>query len=124
MFVIMFMIDDFGLIGANFFGIGFGGNFGFVVGFDFGFRFLGIMRTVGNRDTEIIGVDFAERQETVAIAAIFDKGRLQRRFDANDFGKIDIAFELLFACTFEVEIFEAAFADNCYTSFFRMRRIH
>ena len=32
---------------------------------------------VFTRDLVIIGVDFAERQETVAIAAIFDKSRLQ-----------------------------------------------
>jgi hypothetical protein len=38
--------------------------------------------TIGDRDLIIVGMDFAEGEEAVPIAAIFDKGRLQRRFDA------------------------------------------
>ena len=34
----------------------------------------------------IVGVDFAEGEEAVAIAAEIDEGRLQRRFDARDLG--------------------------------------
>jgi len=33
--------------------------------------------TVGDRDLVVIGVDFAEGQEAVAVSAIFDEGRLQ-----------------------------------------------
>ena len=33
--------------------------------------------TVGDRDLVIIGMDFAEGEEAVAVAAIFDKRRLQ-----------------------------------------------
>src|ERR1700742_1420134 len=54
----------------------------------FGF-FLGLARrafvgfdqrlTVGDRNLVVVGVDFAESQEAVAIAAIFDEGGLQRR---------------------------------------------
>src|SRR3546814_4918522 len=46
------------------------------------------------RDLVIVGVDFAEGQEAVTVAAIFDERRLQRRFDAGDLGQIDIALEL------------------------------
>src|SRR5262249_57266997 len=35
---------------------------------------------VGDRDLVVVGMDFAERQEAVAIAAVFDERRLQRRF--------------------------------------------
>ena len=34
---------------------------------------------VGDRDLVIVGMDFAEGQEAVAVAAIFDERRLQRR---------------------------------------------
>ena len=32
--------------------------------------------TVGDRDLVIVGMDFAEGEEAVAVAAIFDEGRL------------------------------------------------
>jgi hypothetical protein len=33
--------------------------------------------TVGDRNLIIVGMDFAEGEEAVAVAAIFDEGRLQ-----------------------------------------------
>ena len=51
------------------------------------FRFFLQQRVaVGLGDLVVIGVDFAERQETVAIAAVIDERRLQRRLDARDLG--------------------------------------
>ena len=41
---------------------------------------------VGLGDLIIIGMDFAEGEEAVAIAAIVDERRLERRFDAGDLG--------------------------------------
>ena len=41
---------------------------------------------IGLRDLIIVGMDFAEGQEAVAISAIVDERRLQRRFDAGDLG--------------------------------------
>ena len=41
---------------------------------------------VGDRDLIVIRVDFVERQETVAVAAVVDERRLQRGFDAGDLG--------------------------------------
>ena len=51
--------------------------------------------TVGDRDLVVVGMDFAEGQETVAVAAIFDEGGLKRRFDARHARQIDVSFELL-----------------------------
>jgi hypothetical protein len=42
--------------------------------------------TVRHRDLIIVRMDFAEGEEAVAIAAIFDEGRLQRRLDARHLG--------------------------------------
>ncbi|KAI1692978.1 n-acetylmuramoyl-L-alanine amidase domain-containing protein [Ditylenchus destructor] len=45
-------------------------------------------------DLIVIGVDFAEGQEAVAVAAIFDERRLERGLHAGYLGQIDIALEL------------------------------
>ena len=45
---------------------------------------------VGDRDLIIVRVDFTERQETVAIAAVIDEGRLQGRLYPDDLGQVDV----------------------------------
>src|SRR3546814_3707271 len=50
--------------------------------------------TIRLGDLVIIGMDFAERQESVAVATVIDERRLERRLDACHLGEIDIAFEL------------------------------
>jgi hypothetical protein len=99
------------------------------VGAIFGF-FLGLaMRafvgfdqrlTVGDRNLVIVGVDFAERQEAVAIAAIFDERGLQRRLDARDLGEVDIAAQLLALRGFEIKFFDAIAAHHDNPGLFRM----
>ena len=37
-------------------------------------------------DLIIVGMDFAEGEKAVAVAAIIDEGRLERRFDPGDLG--------------------------------------
>src|SRR3546814_1165719 len=56
------------------------------------------------RNLVIIGVDLAKGEEAVAIAAIFDERRLQRRFDAGYLGQIDIALELLVLGGLEIQL--------------------
>ena len=41
---------------------------------------------VRDRDLIVVGMDFRERQEAVAVAAILDERRLQRRFDPRNLG--------------------------------------
>jgi hypothetical protein len=76
--------------------------------------------TVGNRDLVIIGMDFAEGQEAVAIAAIFDEGGLKRRFDAGDLGEVDVAAQLLALGGLEVKFFDAVAADHNDPGLFRV----
>src|SRR5581483_6080522 len=68
--------------------------------------------TIGDRDLIIVGMDFAEGEEAVAIAAILDEGRLQRRFDARDLGEIDIAAKLLALGGLEIKLFDAIATDH------------
>ena len=60
-----------------------------------------------DRDTVIVRVDFTEGEKTLAVAAIFNKGRLKGRLDAGHACEIDIAFELLPVFRFVVEILNA-----------------
>ena len=68
--------------------------------------------TVSDWDLIVVRVDFAEGQEAVAVAAIFDEGRLQRRLYARDLGEIDIAAQLLALGGLQIKLFDAVAADH------------
>jgi len=76
--------------------------------------------TVGDRDLIVVRMDFAERQEAMAVAAILDERRLQRRLYARDLGEIDIAAELLALGGLEIKFFDAVAADHNDPGLFRV----
>jgi hypothetical protein len=76
--------------------------------------------TVSDRDLVIVGMDFAEGEEAVAVAAIFDEGRLQRRFYPRDLREVDIAAQLLALGGFEIKFFDAIAADHDDPGLFRV----
>ena len=76
--------------------------------------------SIGNRDLIVIGMDFAEGQKAMAIAAVFDEGGLQRRLDARDFGEIDVAAQLLALGRLEIKFLDAIAADHNHPGLFRM----
>jgi len=78
---------------------------------------------VGDRDAVVIGMDFAEGEEAVAVAAIFDEGRLERGFDPRHLGEVNIAFDLFFSRCLEIEFFEAMAVENDDPGLFRVRRV-
>jgi hypothetical protein len=63
--------------------------------------------TVGDRDLIVVGMDFAEGEKAVAVAAIFDERRLQRRLDAGNLGQIDVAAKLLALRGLEIKLFDS-----------------
>ena len=65
-------------------------------------------------------MDFAERQEAVPVAAIFDEGGLQRRFDARDLGEVDVAAQLLALGGLEIKFFDAIAANHNDPGLFRV----
>ena len=75
---------------------------------------------IGDRNLVIVGVDFAEGQKTVAVAAVLDEGRLQRRLYAGDLGEIDVAAELLALGGLEIKFFDAIAADHNNPGLFRV----
>src|SRR6476661_498956 len=67
----------------------FGAGVGLGLGFRFGLGFfLQKCLPVGYRDLIVVGMDFTEGQEAVAIAAVVDEGGLQRRLDPRDLCQI------------------------------------
>ena len=97
-------------------------GFGLGLGLRFGF-FLQQRLPVGDRDLVVVGMDFAEGQEAVTIAAVVDEGRLQRRLDPRDLGEIDIAAEQLACGGFVVELLYPAVAQHHDPSLLRVRGI-
>jgi len=67
---------------------------------------------VGDRNLVVVRMNFAEGEKTVAIAAIFDEGRLERRFYPRDLGEVDIAAQLLALGGLEIKFFDAIAADH------------
>ena len=75
---------------------------------------------VGDGDLVVIGMDFAEGQEAVTAAAVFDEGRLERRLHPDDLGQVDIALQLLFGGSLDIEIFEPITVQHHHAGFFRV----
>jgi hypothetical protein len=57
-------------------------------------------------------MNFAEGKKAVAVAAIFDKGRLKRRLHARDLGEVDVATKLFALSGLEIKLFDAIAADH------------
>jgi hypothetical protein len=75
---------------------------------------------VGDRDLVIVGMDFAESQEAVAVTAIFDEGGLQRRLYAGDLGEVNVSAQLLALGGLEVKLFDTIAADHDDPGLFRV----
>ena len=103
---------------------------GFCAGIGFGLR-LGLRfrlfceqcLSVRDRNLIIVGVDFAEGEETVTVAAVVHEGRLQRRLHARHFGKIDVAAQGFAGGRFVIELLYPAVAEHHHPGFFRVRGV-
>jgi hypothetical protein len=69
-------------------------------------------------------VNFAKRQKSVAITAIFNESGLKRRLYPRDFGKINITAQLFSIRRLEIKFFDAVTSDDDDPGFFGMRRIY
>jgi hypothetical protein len=75
---------------------------------------------IGDGDLVVIGMDFAEGEEAVAVAAILDEGRLQRRFYARDLGKVDVAAQLFALGGLEIKFFDTIATNHNDPGLFRV----
>ncbi len=78
---------------------------------------------VGDRDLVVVGMDFAESEEAVAVAAVFDERRLKARLYPYHLGEIDISLELLLGRCLDVEILKPRSVQNHDTGLFRVRGV-
>ncbi|MCP1844789.1 MULTISPECIES: hypothetical protein [unclassified Bradyrhizobium] len=76
--------------------------------------------TVGDRDLVIVGMDFAEGQEAMPVAAILDEGGLQRRLYARNLGEINVAAQLFALGGLEIKLFDAIATDHNDPGLFRV----
>ena len=105
----------------------------FVVGLVFGTQrglFLGVGSLFGEQrlavflgDLVVVGMDFAEGEEAVPVAAEIDESRLQRRFDPGYLGEIDVALDLLVIGRFKVEFLNPVAFEHRHPGFFLVARI-
>ena len=79
---------------------------------------------ISDGDLIIIRMDFREGEESMAVAAIFDKGRLKGRFDPCHLGEIDIASERFLIGCLEIEILNAVTAQHHNPGLLRVRCIY
>jgi hypothetical protein len=95
--------------------------FGFFFRFAMG-AFVGLDQRlpIGNGDLIIVRMNFAEGEEAVAVAAVFNEGSLQRGLYAGNLGKIDIAAKLFALRGFEIEFFNAIATDHNDPGLFRV----
>jgi hypothetical protein len=98
-----------------------GAIFGFLLGLAMG-ALIGFDQrlTIGDRDLIIVGMDFAESQEAMAVAAIFDEGGLQRRLYARHLGEVDVSAKLFALGGLEVKLFDSIAADHNDPGLFRV----
>ena len=105
---------------AGRFGGGRGGIFRFFLRARLGFLHRQQALTVGDRDLVVVGMDFAEGQEAVPPAAIFNEGGLERGLYADDLGEIDVAFKLLLGGGLDIKVVEPLAVQNHHTGFLRV----
>ena len=76
--------------------------------------------TVGDRNLIIVRMNFAEGEEAVTIAAIFDESGLEGWFYARDLGEVDIAAQLFALGGLEIKLFDSIAADHNDPGLFRV----
>ena len=67
---------------------------------------------------EVLARDFLERQKAVAVFAVIDKTRFQRRLDAGDDGLVNVALALFAPFDFNFVVEEFLSIDNSQAAFF------
>ena len=75
------------------------------------------------RDLVIVGMDFREGEEAVAVAAIVDERGLERRLDPRHLGEIDVALELLALGALEIKLLDPVSLDDRHAGLFPVARV-
>ena len=88
-----------------------------------GALFLEQRFAVSDRDLVIVGMNLGKGQKPVAVAAVIDKRRLQRRFDPRHLGQIDVPGKLALVQGFKIELLDLVSVHHDDPSFLGMCRV-
>src|SRR5579885_1452284 len=69
-------------------------------------------RAIADRNAVVVRMDLVEGEKPVPVAAVIDKGGLQRRLYAGDLREIDVSLDLPLGRRFEIELVEAVAAEH------------
>ena len=72
---------------------------------------------------EVVAGDFLQRQEAVALAAVFDEGRFQRGFEPGDAALVDVGLLLFLGRLFDIDVVQGLAVDDGHAQFFGLRGI-
>ncbi|MCW0401745.1 hypothetical protein NB700_004301 [Xanthomonas sacchari] len=72
---------------------------------------------------EVIAGDFLQRQEAVALAAVFDEGRFQRGFEPGDAALVDVGLLLFLGRLLDVDVVQGLAVHDGHTQFFCLRGV-
>ena len=78
---------------------------------------------VGDGDLVVVRMDFAEGEEAVPVAAVFDEGGLQAGLYPDHLGEVDVALELALGRCLDVEILQPVTVQHHHAGFFRVRGV-
>ena len=79
-----------------------------------GFFRLGAQQrlTIGDRDLVVVGMNFAESEEAMAVSAILDECSLKGRFDARYARQIDVSFKLFLVLQIRNQILRCGYRER------------
>ena len=80
------------------------------------FADAGLVRVEAGR--EVLAADFLQRQEAVALAAVFDETGLEAGFDAGDASLVDVRFLLLARRDLDIEVKQVLAIDDSHAQLF------
>src|SRR5690606_3133079 len=72
---------------------------------------------------EVVAGDFLQRQEAVALAAVFDEGGLERGLEPGDAALVDVGLLLFLRRLLDVDVLRGLAIDDRDPQFFRLRRV-
>ena len=80
--------------------------------------------TIGDRDLIIVGMDFVEGEEALAVAAILHESRLQRRLNPRHLGKIDVSLERPLGRGLEIKFLDLRTVENNHAGLFPVAGVY
>src|SRR5690606_7301423 len=86
-------------------------------------EFLDVAGAMVGAGLEVVARDFLQRQEAVALGAVFDEGRLEGRLEPRDAALVDVGLLLFAGRLFDVDVVQGLAVDDGHAQFFGLRGV-